>query len=597
MKFKKFSQYLEKIEQTGGRTEMTLIMVEMLKEMDPLEVKNAMYLLMGRLAPLYINIEFNFSRKLILRALDNLNKFLHVDSKIEDSLTFFNKHGDCGLVAQIIMEGKAGADDTIMQIYSELEKIAFTSGKGSVEQKMKNYLELIAKLDPISAKFATRIIEGNIRLGLSDKTLLDAFSWFIKGDKSIRGLLDTAYGRRQDIGFLAKTIIETPKTEVEKKLLEIQLVPFTPVASKLVEREIEPSSVWKRMPHCFVQPKLDGLRGQIHLQNNQVKIFSRNMEEMTDQFPEIILAVKSLGVDSIILDSEIIGINLESGNYRTYQETMKRKRKYEIENHAMDIPVSAMCFDLLYLNGKDLTLLPLEERITTLKNIIPVDQKNIKFLETIEINSEEELAKYYFDKIGSGLEGIIIKEKGTIYDAGTRNFKWIKLKANARTELVDTIDATILGFYTGRGDRSRFGFGALLLGVYNEEDGKYYSIGKVGSGFKDDDMAKMFTEMNLLKINSEDHDFLPSNYVVNKSLFPENWIEPKIIIEIIADEITRSPAHTAAIGIKTSVKNDLFEKGLSVRFPRLKRWGRDKLLPTTVKELIRMYELRKNKQQ
>lgn len=591
MKFLKFAQYLQKIENTPKRLEMTYIMVELIKELEIEETEKAAYLLTGRLAPLFVPLEFNFSKKLILRSLSSLLDFLNPLSGEKNSVEkLYLEKGDCGLVAEELLKENTSTDLTISNVFSKLEEIANCTGKGSVELKINLYITLLQKLDYLSAKFVTRIIEGNIRLGLSDKTLLDAFSWYVTGDKSIREIFDMAYGKRPDIGFIAKQVKTLPREKLLTSFQEMKIAPFAPVASKLVERELNSQKSWERLSNPIVQPKLDGLRGQLHFKNGIAKIFSRNMEEMTIQFPEICLELKSLNVDSIILDSEIIGFNFEQDKYRTYQETMKRKRKYEISGHAESIPVCAMCFDILYLNGEDLTALQLKDRLNKLKEILKVDLKNIKMLETKEITTAEELEEYYLKNIKSGLEGIIIKDKESIYEPGTRNFKWIKLKANAKTEMVDTIDVAVMGFYGGKGDRAQFGFGALLVGVLNEDDGKYYSIGKVGSGFKEEEMKTMLSDMKKLEINGKE---IPEMYVVSKQLFPDSWIEPKIIAEIIADEITRSPAHTAAVGIKTEINGDSTEKGLSIRFPRLKKWKRDKLQPTTVKEIIRMYYLRK----
>lgn len=593
MKFFEFAQFLQKIENTPKRLEMTYLMTELIKKLDSDEIEKAVYLLTGRLAPLFVPLEFNFSKKLILRSLSSLLDFLNPlsgEKNIVEKL--YLEKGDCGLVAEELIKENISADLTIRDVFSKLEEIANCTGKGSVEQKINLYIALLQKLDSLSAKFVTRIIEGNIRLGLSDKTLLDAFSWYVTGDKSIREIFDKAYGKRPDIGFIAKQVKTLSKEELLTSFQKMEITPFAPVASKLVERELDSQKSWERLPNPIVQPKLDGLRGQLHFKNGIAKIFSRNMEEMTMQFPEICLELKSLNIESIILDSEIIGFNFEQDKYRTYQETMKRKRKHEITGHAESIPVCAMCFDILYLNGEDLTSVKLKERLKKLHEILKGDLKNIKILETKEITTAEELEEYYLKNIKSGLEGIIIKDSESIYEPGTRNFKWIKLKANAKAEMVDTIDVAVMGFYGGKGDRAQFGFGALLVGVFNEDDGKYYSIGKVGSGFKEEEMKTMLTDMRKLEIKVKE---IPEIFVVNKQLYPDTWIEPKIIAEIIADEITRSPAHTAAIGIKTGFDDENSVKGLSIRFPRLKKWKRDKLLPTTVKEIIRMYELRKKK--
>jgi DNA ligase-1 len=604
MKFKEFAEFLDKIEQVSGRNDMTIALAEFFTKLQADEAKLVMYFLQGRLAPQYIPIEFNFSDKMAIRALDVKYE--------KDAKQMLGVQGDLGnVVAELRITNYELREDKeleVAKVYDMLTELTDLTGKGSQEGKVNKYLEIIGSLDPLSGKYVTRIILGQLRIGFSLKTILDAFSWFLVGDKSLRSDIDVAFGARADIGELASIIIKNKDKDIKSVLEEIKIIPMTPVASKLVEREASPEAVWKRMPNCFVQPKLDGLRGQIHYSKSGIKneelgivdyarIFSRNMEDLTDNFPEIIENVKNLGVDSVILDSEIIGFDSESETYRTYQDTMKRRRKYDVDLFSKDIPVKAMCFDVLYFNGEDITKKKIEERLEILDSLLKNNKGALTKLETKQMQSESELTEYFEDKVGMGLEGIITKSTESIYEPGTRNFKWIKLKANTKSELVDTIDVAILGYYYGQGARSKHGFGAVLAGVYNPEDGKYYSIGKVGSGITDIQAPEIFAAMQQLSIRNEELgiDKRPENYVVSKMLYPDVWVRPGIVSEIVADEITRSPSHTAAINMPAKVKNDDQSKGLSIRFPRIKIWKRDKDLPNTVSEIVRMYELRKGK--
>ncbi len=589
MYFSEFARSLEELEKTSSRNEITLMLSDLFRKLDKEEIKYVFYILMGRLAPKYVNLEFNFSRKLILKAFEQ-----SLDNN-ELPKSLFKELGDIGLVSEkIISEHKVGeleeseltSDLEITDVYNQLKTIAEKEGKGSQEGKIKGFIKLISNLKPMGAKYASRIIVGELRLGISEKTLLDSLSWFIKGDKSLRKILDLSFGFRADIGAIAE--IALTSSDPEKELLSIELVPGTPIASKLVERESSSKAVWERMPNCYVQPKLDGLRGQLHFVNGQGFVFSRNMENITEHFPDLVKALSDLNVDSIILDSEIIGFNQETGEYLTYQETMQRRRKYGIEEYSEKIPVNAMCFDVLYINGDDISQDPLEDRIKILEKVT-AKSKKLVMLETKEMKSEEELEEYFSDKVNDGLEGIITKQKGTPYEPGTRNFKWIKLKANSRSDLVDTIDVAVIGYYSGRGVRAKFGLGALLTAVYDPNEDKYYSVGKVGTGITDEMFSKIKNDLDKLEITEK-----PENVVVDSTLYPDVWVKPNIVIEIDADEITRSPNHTAAKGVKTNVPKDNPDRGLSVRFPRLKIWNRDKDYPNTIAELVRMYELRKS---
>lgn len=603
MRFSEFAQILQNLEQTASRNELANILVEFFKRVDVSEVHYCLYFMQGRLGPLFETIEFNMSRKSVFKAIEEfLGQGLQANSISVKNM--YAKNGDAGLVAQeiisnieLILSKQAPnlisgslvytkADLEVTDVYKNLRTIAEMSGKGSQNSKAELFINLLLMSDALSAKYITRIITGELRLGVSEKTILDALSIFKVGDKTIRLQLDKAFGFYSDIGFLSKKILQNEDIE------SISLTVGVPLASKLVEREKNSTDVWKRMPFCFVQPKLDGLRGQIHFdrQKNILKVFSRNMEDMTAQFPEILRDLTLLNCDSVILDAEIIGYDLSQSSYMSYGETMQRKRKYDIDSYAGNFPVRAMCFDILYINGKDISHEPLENRLSELTILLKEPKDSLHMLETLQMNSEEELDMYFKDKIYNGLEGIITKMPGSVYEPGTRNFTWIKLKANSQTDLVDTIDVTVMGYYVGRGQRAQFGIGALLAGVYDPEKDTYYSIGKVGSGMTEAMLEIIQKDLSDIIISEK-----PENYVVDNSLFPEVWVQPRIVMEIIADEITRSPNHTAARGISANVPKDKPDRGLSIRFPRIKIWKRDKVYPNTVEEIVRMYELRKGK--
>src|SRR5690606_11880488 len=157
-----------------------------------------------------------------------------------------------------------------------------------------------------------------------------------------------------------------------------------------------------------------------------------------------------------------------------------------------------------------------------------------------------------------GLEGVIVKKNRTTYEPGTRNFDWIKLKASSQSELVDTIDAVVMGYYFGTGARSKFGLGAILVGVYNEEEDRYESVAKVGTGITDEQFITI--KNDLLGITQKNENI---KYLINKSVMPDRIVEPRIVVEIEADELTISKVHTACMDV-------LEGKGISMRFPRLK---------------------------
>jgi len=592
-----FSQFLKQIEENNSRNYKIEVLSKLLLNLKESELPASIYMLDGRIGPRYLPLVYNYSIKLMIRTLDKLAGET-ISQKLYHSL------GDIGLAASKIREELMvnKKDLNINEVYDALTEIALKKGKGSQEAKINKMAELFLSLDVLSIKYVSRIIVGNLRLGLNYRTVLDAISFAIKGDKSLRGILDRAYGIRSDLG----TITSIAMFSDIKSLKRIKLQVGVPLASKLVEREKSAEAIYKRLGEHIIQPKYDGLRAQIHLdkkgfkkilsiskqnKNDQkildiadedmVAIYSRNMDNITEMFPDIVRKVTTLNVESLVLDSEVIGYNPKTEKFVPFQETIQRKRKYDVGGKVTSIPVKVKIFDLLCFNGNDLTLEPLQVRLEKLQKIIPSHDCMLEVSESIKVSSIDEMKKYFNKYIKVGLEGLISKKKDSIYKPGTRDFDWIKLKASASSEFVDTIDAVILGYYLGRGARAKFGIGALLVGVYDKEKDEFVSVAKIGTGIKDEEWREYKKALDQIEVKDK-----PDSVVVDRVLYPDVWVRPEIVSVIDADQITRSKHHTAGRSNKTGY-------GYSLRFPRMKQFKRDKQATdaTTVKELIEMYEL------
>jgi ATP-dependent DNA ligase len=317
---------------------------------------------------------------------------------------------------------------------------------------------------------------------------------------------------------------------------------------------------------------------QIHKNRNEVRMFSRNLEEMTHMFPELIEATKKqVRAETVILDSEALAYNPDSEEFLPFQETTKRRRKHGIEEMAKSLPLKAFVFDILYKNGKSLIDEPLYKRMEILKQTLEDDGVLIR-TKNQTIKDPKILGILLEDAISKGLEGLVVKKLESPYVAGGRNFNWVKLKRHSSGELNDTIDCVILGYITGKGKRTAFGAGALLVGLYDSEKDEFVTTSKIGTGLTDEEWREVHKRADKIKV-----DHKPAR--VNSQIVPSVWIKPEIVIEVLADEITRSPIHTAG---KTET-----EPGYALRFPRLVSFrGSDKKAEdsTSVKELIGMYK-------
>ena len=316
---------------------------------------------------------------------------------------------------------------------------------------------------------------------------------------------------------------------------------------------------------------------QIHKNGDEIKMFSRNLESMTHMFPELIAgALKQVKAKSVILDSEALAYNPDSEEFLPFQETTKRRRKHNIEEVAKTLPLKAFVFDILYKDGKSLIDEPLTERLKILKETIDGDETLIP-TKSQDIDDGAKLKIILEDAISKGLEGVVLKKLDSRYEAGGRNFNWVKLKRHSSGELTDTIDCVVLGYISGRGKRTAFGAGALLVGLYDDKADEFVTVSRIGTGLSDDEWREIHKRADKIAV-----DHKPAR--VKSLIEPSVWIKPEIVIEVMSDEITRSPLHTAG-------KID-GEPGYALRFPRLVSFRDKDKKPedaTTVKELVEMY--------
>lgn len=595
MRFSDLAVYLEKLERTTSRNEMTALLAGALKAADSAEIDKMCYLLLGQLLPAYHGIEFNIAEKTMIQALA-----LAYGRPGGEIARLYQARGDLGDVAYelALRHHRRAERPSVMAVYDRMLEIAHESGPGSQERKVRRMADFLAGLDARSVKFVARIPVGKLRLGFSEATLLDALSMMQKGDKSGRPIIEQGYNVTADIGAIAKRVKVRGLAGLEKLVPE----PGVPIRPALAERLRDAGeAIAKAGPEVGVEPKLDGFRTQIHISTakggKQVKLFSRNLENTTAMFPEIVAAAGKLPVKSVILDGETIGYNPKSGRFASFQETVQRKRKYDIEAFAKKIPLSVFVFDVLYLDGGSLLEFPFRQRRKVLEKILGRGHGAIHMAEQKVTADPSVVESELAASVAKGLEGLVVKNLALPYQAGSRGFHWVKLKATTaaleklragerekKVRLPDTVDCLVMGAYKGRGKRTAFGVGGFLLGIRGADD-RYYSISRLGTGLSDEQFREARGRVNKLKVAES-----PAQYVVDKDAAPDMWVQPSLVMEILADEITLSPRHTAG-------RKGEGERGYSLRFPRLVRLRDDKNAEdaTTVAEIAKMFKAQKKK--
>ncbi len=596
MLFSKLARYLAELEKTSSRNEMTKILADVFKEAGKEEVRKISYLLSGELLPAYMGTEINIAEKMMIQVLSRT-----YEKTPQEVVRVYKVKGDLGDTSfELAQKNRAPRSSLeVGEVYDKLLELATHVGGGSQGKKIAALAELLAGLDSLSVKFVTRIPVGKLRLGFSEATLLDALSYMERGDKSTRPQIERAFNVTADIGEIAERI----KKHGLDSLKRIEPKPGIPIRPSLAERlQSLEEVISKAGPIVGVEQKLDGFRTQVHVWHEngkkQVALFSRNLENTTPMFPEIVKAAQKLPVKSIILDGETIGYNPKNEKFRSFQETVQRKRKHDIEKFSKKIPLAIFIFDILYLDGKSLLHFSARERHEILEKSLRGVNGTMRVVKQKLTDDYKVIAGELKNSLKLGLEGLVVKNLEVPYQAGSRGFHWIKIKASSGTlgklrrsglapevgvqtkasGLPDTIDCIIMGAWRGRGKRATFGVGGFLLGVRGPDD-KYYTISRLGTGLSDEQFRE--AKKRIEKFKSKEK---PKEYVADKEIKPDLWVSPSLVAEILSDEISRSSRHTAG--------RQGGKRGYSLRFPRLVRFRDDKNPKdaTTIKEIADMYK-------
>ncbi len=591
MLFKTFSEYLSKIEKITSRNEMTKILAQLFEKTSADEIDRAVYLLQGRVAPLYAPAEFNLSDKTLVKAIS-----LAFNKPSEQITSLFKKKGDLGEVVVELKRTGGEKNLTISHIYDRLFEITTISGKGTVENKLRIIAALLKEIDAASGKYIIRMMLNKLRLGFSDATILESFSWMLKGTKQLKAEIEKKYNIYPDLGTIGKVLKEKGFAGLHK----IDAVPGTPILMARCERAGSPAEILEHGEKFAIEDKYDGFRLQIHLfksenrktkdenqlfeddkkhiNHKQVIMYSRNLENVTHMYPDIeknILEVFK-NIDSLIIEGEAVGLNPKTGDILPFQETVQRKRKYDISEKAKDIPLRLIVFEILYQEGKDFINHKFEERRKILeKMFVEKENKHLALSEVVWCVKPDEIEKKFKEATKKNMEGVVAKKADGIYQAGARGWNWIKLKRGFQGQkLTDTIDCTVMGYDVGQGKRAGFGIGDFLIGIFNPKTEKFETVAKIGTGLTDEEWKKIKYDIDKIKVKEK-----PNNYSVAKGMSCDIWTAPKIVVEIMADEITKSPIHTAG-------------GGLALRFPRLVRFRPDKSAKetTSVAEIEKMYK-------
>lgn len=576
MNYSVVAERYAELERISGRIEITRVLAELLEETPKSELPSLVYMTQGKLRPDYEGVELGLAEKLALRAVSTATGLS--PGKV---YTTYVKLGDIGTAAEELLKRRSQATLfseglTLKRVYETLLRIARQSGSGSVEGKLRELASLLNDATPQEAKFIMRTVTGELRLGVADYTVLDAAAVAFLGGKEARGTIERAYNFHPDLGFIVESVASKGLEGIESVRVEVGV----PIRPMLAERLSSAQAIVKKMGDKVVtaEYKLDGERLQIHKDGNDVNLFSRRLEVITGHYPDALELVKRfVGPRRAILEAEVVAINEDTGEFLPFQELMHRRRKHGIAQAMVDYPVALNFFDILLAGASDLTDKPYTVRRKKLEQAVEATPRT-RLVPAVSSSDPAVLERFMEEAIENGCEGLVVKDPRSTYRAGAREFAWIKLKREYRSELTDTIDLVIIGAFHGKGRRAGT-YGTYLLGTYDDNRRVFTSVAKVGTGFSDADLAKI---PKLLK-PYESHVKPPG---VESKMEPDIWFRPHLVIETIAAELTLSPIHTAAMG---RIRPDA---GISLRFPKFTGKLRDDKGPedsTTVEEVVGMY--------
>ncbi len=566
----------DRLEATTKRLEMTDILAGLLKEAKPDELEMVIYLTQGKIHPDWTGEpEIGMAERMVI---ETVVKASGLKKSEVEALTA--ETGDIGFAAEKALEGKKkgtlGVGQlTVSDVYKALDQIAKESGKGSSGRKIDRLVRMMVNTPPLGARYLARTVVGTLRLGVGDMTILDALALAYTDSAINRNLLERAYNLTSDLGFVARILAEEGLEAME----DVKVVVGKPIRMMLAQRLSDPGEILEKLGKCSAEYKLDGERFQIHKKGDSIQIFSRRLENITSMYPDAVeYTLRHVKARDAILEGEAVAIDPDTGETKPFQTLMQRRRKYRIKEMMKKFPIAVFLFECLYANDEDLTLKPYQIRRDRLAEIVE-ETERFKLVRAVETSEVKPLEWFFEEAIADGTEGLVVKSIAdeSIYRAGARSWLWVKLKRSYQSKMVEPVDLVVVGAFHGRGRRAG-SYGALLLAAYDPDEDIFRTVCKVGSGFTDEDLAKLPDTLG-------EYHWDERHPRVDSLMDADIWFSPSLVLEVLGDEITLSPVHTCAYN---RLRED---SGLAIRFPRFIRLREDKSPEdaTTVDEVVDMY--------
>ena len=549
MKYQELVDVYSALEATTKRLEKTDIIAEYLKKLDADTIGKVGLLLLGGVFPAWSSEEIGIGAKLVERAV--AEAVGTTQAKVEDAV---RDEGDIGLACIDLYSKKSqmtffSQPLTINFVFDSLQKLSKISGSRSTNRKISIILELLSQASATEAKYLTRTITEELRIGVGDGIVRDAIAQAFNIDKKI---VERAQMLTNDFSVVATTAL----VEGAEGLTKLNLTPGTPVKPMLAQLSPPVAEIIPEMGTAICETKYDGIRLQVHRNGNEIRIFTRRLENITHALPEIVeLFDEHLPHDDYIVEGEVIATR--DGKPLPFQNILHRvRRKYNVEEAMENVPLKLYLFDVLYYKEPMIDE-PLMTRRQTLESIVDtsVDEMNLSTMIVGTPENIDEIEELFNSSIAAHHEGIMIKDASEPYIPGTRGKKMLKYKAEP-----ETLDMIIVGGTYGIGKRGDF-VGSYLVALRDEND-EFKTVAYAATGLDDATLEYLTGKMKEIEITTKGREIV---------------VEPKIVLEIAFSEIVESPE---------------YETGYSLRFPVVKNIRKDKgpMDVDTVERLLSMYE-------
>ncbi len=535
MEFSKLASVYQKLERISSRLEMTSIVSGFLDEVPDDELPEVIMFLQGRVFPPWSEKELGIGNRLMIKAISRMSGL--PEERIEDRI---RERGDTGLAAEELLVNKTQTTLfleklTLQKISSNLNKLAGLMGKGAQDRKISYIHELLSFATPLEIRYLVRLILEELRLGVGRGVVRDAIAKAFRVDAV---LVDRAYSLTSDMGEVARVA----KREGNTGLKQAEMRTGIPVEVMLAQKANSIEDALEKFSPAAFEIKYDGARIQIHKEGNRIFLFTRRLENVTNQFPEIAeYARDQIGAKSAIVEGEVVAIESRANRRpRPFQDLSRRiKRKYNIKEMVEKIPVEVNLFDAIYLDGRSRIGLEFMKRRKLLEKIVSRTEF-FRISDEIVTSDPGEAGEFYQHALKMGHEGVMAKNLDAPYQPGSRVGYMYKIKP-----IMETLDLVLVGATWGEGRRAKW-LASYLLAVIDPDSGRLLTIGRMGTGFTDEEFKDM-TE--LLKDN------------VLEQVGKEVKLKPSVVVEVAYEEIQRSPT---------------YESGYALRFPRLVRIREDK---------------------